>query len=85
MTINAKELRNGVTLLDEILEKGDEQEVVVTVRGKPKYVVMPIEKYTQLRELELEAALIEARRDLSSGNVKEVTVDEHIQEVAGEQ
>ena len=41
--------------------------VIITVRGKNKYVVLPIEKYNYLRECELETALLETKKDIKEG------------------
>ena len=69
--ITANELKTkGVSVLNE--ETSDGNEVIVTVRGKNRYVVVPIEKYNYLRECELEAALLETKRDIKEGKfVKE--------------
>jgi hypothetical protein len=56
-----------------------EREAIITVRGKKRFVVMDIEHYQYLRECELEAALLEARNDLESGNFIVETVEQHLQ------
>lgn len=77
MTVMANELKTrGVTAIDEALQKDDE--VMISVRGKSKYVVMDIEHYNYLRECELEAALIETRRDMEAGRAKTMSADAHI-------
>ncbi len=77
MTIMANDLKTrGVTLLDEALKKDDE--VVISVRGKSKYVVIDLEHYNYLRECELEAALIQTHKEIKEGKVKILTADEHI-------
>ena len=77
MTVMANELKTrGVTAIDEALQK--DEEVIISVRGKSKYVVMDIEHYNYLRECELEAALIETRRDLEAGRAKTLSAEEHI-------
>ena len=54
-SITANELKvRGVSAVEEYLE--DDDEVVVSVRGRDTYVVMRIEKYAGLREFELSAA-----------------------------
>ncbi len=66
--IAANDLKiHGVSLLEESLQA--EAEAVITVRGKEQYVVMRVEQYHYLREMELEAALLEAMRDISNGDV----------------
>jgi hypothetical protein len=77
MTIMANELKTrGVTLLDEALKQDDE--AIISVRGKSKYVVMDLEHYNYLRECELEAALIETHKEIQEGKAKILTADEHI-------
>ncbi len=75
--ITANDLKTkGVTILDQ--ETSDNNEVIVTVRGKNKYVVIPIEKYNYLRECELEAALLEAKNDIKEGKFIKESVEKHI-------
>lgn len=77
MTIMANDLKTrGVTLLDEALKQDDE--AIISVRGKSKYVVMDLEHYNYLRECELEAALIETHKEIQEGRAKILTADEHI-------
>ena len=77
MTIMANDLKTrGVTLLDEALKQDDE--AIISVRGKSKYVVMDLEHYNYLRECELEAALIETHKEIKEGRAKILTADEHI-------
>ena len=71
----------GVTALEENLQT--EPEAVITVRGKEQYVVMRIEHYHYLREMELEAALLEARRDLANGDAIRESAEAHVNRVAG--
>jgi len=77
MTIMANDLKTrGVTLLDEALQQDDE--AIISVRGKSKYVVMDLAHYNYLRECELEAALIETHKEIQEGRAKTLTADEHI-------
>ncbi len=79
-TITANDLKKqGVSLLDPILK--DEQEAVITVRGERKYVVMDMEAYNHLRECELEAALMESKRDLETGKFVSESVADHIRRI----
>jgi prevent-host-death family protein len=78
--ITANELKTkGVSILNE--ETSDGTEVIITVRGKNKYVVLPIEKYNYLRECELEAALLEAKKDLKEGKFVKESVEKHIKRI----
>jgi prevent-host-death family protein len=79
--ITANELKTkGVSILNE--ETSDGNEVIVTVRGKNKFVILPIEKYNYLRECELEAALLEAKRDIKEGRFIKEPVEKHIKRIA---
>ena len=79
-TITANELKKqGVSVLDPILK--EESEAVITVRGERKYVVMDMQAYNHLRECELEAALMESRRDLESGKFVSESVADHIRRI----
>jgi len=55
--------------------------VIVTVRGTSKYVILPIEKYNYLRECELEAALLETKRDIKEGKIIKESVEKHIKRI----
>jgi prevent-host-death family protein len=79
-TITANELKTkGVTILND--ETADGTEVIITVRGKNKFVVLPIEKYNYLRECELEAALLETKRDFKEGKFIKESVEKHIKRI----
>jgi len=81
--ITANELKTkGVSVLEQYLT--DNPEIVITVRGKEKYVVMELAHYTYLRECELETALHEARADYEAGNYVVESVDDHIQRLKNE-
>ena len=75
--ITAKDLKTkGVTIMDKETSNG--YEVIVTVKGKNKYVVLPIEEYYHLRECELEAALLETKRDIKEGKFVKESVRKHV-------
>jgi prevent-host-death family protein len=79
-TITANELKTkGVTILTD--ETADGTEVIITVRGKNRFVVLPIEKYNYLRECELEAALLESKRDIKEGKFIKESVEKHIKRI----
>lgn len=58
-----------------------DRELVITVRGKEKFVVMDMQQYNYLRECELDAALHETRADYEAGRFVAEGVEEHIQRV----
>ncbi len=78
--ITANELKTkGVTILND--QTADGSEVIITVRGKSKYVILPIEKYNYLRECELDAALQETRNDIKTGKFIKESVEKHIKRI----
>ncbi len=81
--ITANDLKKkGVSVLDPILK--DEEEVVITVRGQSRYVVMDMDAYNHFRECELEAALLETKRDLAEGKHVSESVADHIRRITDE-
>ncbi len=76
--ITANELKTrGVSILEQYL--AENSEIVITVHGQEKYVVMALEHYTYLQECELDTALHEAQADYKAGNYVVESVDAHIQ------
>jgi len=81
--IAANELKTrGVSALDEGLQ--NEPEAMITVRGKNQYVVMRIEQYHYLREMELEAALLEVRQDIKNGHAMHESAEAHVNRISEE-
>lgn len=78
--ITANDLKTkGIACLEESL--ADKTEDIISVRGKECFVVMKIEQYHYLREMELEAALYEARQDMASGQFSKDTIDQHVDDL----
>jgi len=78
--ISANDIKTkGVSCFEESLSH--QPEVVITVRGKQRYVVMKMEQYNYLREMELEAALLEVTQEVSAGHITKKTVKEHVSEI----
>ena len=76
--ITANELKTkGVASIDAAL--AEQEEAIISVRGKERYVVMDMETYNRLRVCELEAALYQARREIAEGKGIEESVDEHLE------
>ena len=79
-TITANDLKTkGVSILNE--KTSDGNEIIITVRGKNKYVVLPIEKYNYLRECELEAALLETKKNIKEEKFFKESVGKHIKRI----
>ncbi len=80
MIVSANDIKTkGVTLLDKLFEKASE--VIINVRGKNKYVVIDIERYKQLRTLELDRLYEETMQEIKEGRFKTQSVEEHLSEL----
>lgn len=78
--LTANDLKTrGISAVEEGLEQNDE--VLISVRGKERYVVMAIETYNRLRELELAAAVAEAKADYAAGRYNTESVEDHIKRI----
>jgi len=78
--ITANELKTrGVSAVEDRLE--NEEEVIISVRGKDRYVVLSLEKYARLKEFELDMAVMEARADYEAGNIITESVEDHMKRV----
>jgi len=82
-TVTANELKTrGISAVEDLLET--EEEVIISVRGVAKYVLMGLEKYARLRESELDMAIKEARADYEAGRVITESVDDHMTRLSDE-
>jgi prevent-host-death family protein len=78
--ITANDLKTkGITAIDELVAGNDG--VIITVRGKEKYVVLSMDEYNQLRELELDAAIQETRKDIAEGRFHSGSVEDHMKRI----
>jgi prevent-host-death family protein len=83
ITVTANKLKTqGVSSIAKALEES--REVIISVRGKPRYAVMTIEDYDRLREGEIEAAWFRARQDVEQGRFTTESADEHIARIQTE-
>jgi len=81
--VTANDLKTkGISDIERALQ--DAQEVVISVRGKPRYVVMDITHYDFLRECEIAAAWAQTREDVAIGRYRREGADVHIARVKGE-
>ncbi len=79
-TITANQLKTkGVTAIQENISKYNE--LVITVRGKEKFVIMDMKHYNYLRECELDAALHQAKADYQDGNYITENVEAHVKRI----
>jgi len=83
MVIPANELKiKGVSTIEAMLETLDE--VLISIRGKNRFVVVDIERYNYLRECELERALKEVEEDRANGRSRVLSTEEHFKELDNE-
>ena len=76
MIITANELKTkGISLVEKLLKRTSE--VFVSVRGKKKFVILPIEEYEKLKEAELESVLRQAEKDYQEGRYVVESAEEH--------
>ena len=78
--ITASDLKmRGVSALEEGLQ--DPSELMITVRGKEKYVVLKLGRYHYLREMELDVALLEAKQGIKRDFAISKTTETHVQNI----
>ena len=66
MVVSANEVkRHGVSLFDKLFKKVDD--IIISVRGKKKYVVIDYEEYKKYREYQLNKAYEEVMEDIKNG------------------
>ena len=76
-TLTANELKiKGASAIEGALSS--QQEAIISVRGKERFVVMTMDHYHYLRECELEAALAETRADLAAGRFVKDSAEGHL-------
>ncbi len=75
--LTANDLKTrGVSALEKAL--GEDDEATISVRGKPRYVVMSLDHYEQLREAEIASAWQAAKAAEAGGDCIVETASEHI-------
>ena len=78
--ITANDLKvKGIATIEDSLSQ--QTEAVITVRGKPRYVITTLEHYDHLRDCELEAALQEAKDDIAAGRCVQESAEQHVKRV----
>ncbi|MGA1861427.1 type II toxin-antitoxin system prevent-host-death family antitoxin [Deferribacter thermophilus] len=81
MILSANELKiKGISFVEKLIKKYNE--VFITVRGKKKFVILPIEEYEKLKEAELEKIIKEAEEDYKKGKYIKETAEEHFKRLS---
>lgn len=80
MMITANELKvKGVQAFAHIVDEWTS--AFISVRGKPKYIIMTKERYDDILERETLLAWKEAKEDIKNGDFHTGTVEEHLKEI----
>ena len=81
VVITANEVkRRGISYLVKII-KNSADEILITLRGKVQLVVVPVDEYERLKELELKEALNEVMKECKEGEFTEETAEDHIKKL----
>lgn len=59
-----------------------DEEVIISVRGQDRYVIMDLEKYNKLREYELAMAVQEAKAAVAAGQYVTESVADHMRRIS---
>ncbi|MFI5293656.1 MAG: type II toxin-antitoxin system prevent-host-death family antitoxin [Thermodesulfovibrionales bacterium] len=80
MIVTANELKTkGISYLEGLLRKY--KEIFISVRGKSRFVLLPIEEYERLKEADLEMAVREAEEDYKKGRFVVETAEKHFKRI----
>lgn len=81
--ITANDLQTrGIADIERVLTQ--EQEVVISVDGQPRYVVVELAHYTYLRECETAAAWLKSRKDIAAGRYVSESAHAHMARIERE-
>lgn len=72
----------SISTIERLLRHAEE--VVISVRGKPRYVVMELARYDDLRECEIAAAWAQTRADVAGEGYRREGADAHIARIQAE-
>ncbi len=79
MTISANEVKiKGVSVFEQMFEKFSE--VIINVRGKNKYCVIPFNEYEEFRAYKLDKAYKEAIEDINE-NKYNTDMEQHFKDI----
>ncbi len=82
-TITANDLKTrGVSIIEEQL--ANTSEAIISVRGKDRFIVMSLEHFREMREIEIEAAWMRVKADMEAGRYRKESVAEHLARIGAE-
>lgn len=80
MNISLSQLSNqDISLIENNLH--EDNELIITVNGEERFVIMRSEHYQYLRECELEVALYQSKSCLEKGDFVIESVDDHLKRI----
>jgi len=80
MIITANEVKTkGVSFIEKVVKKFGE--AIISVRGKRKYIVLPVEEYERLKEIELDRIIELAEEDYRKGRIIKETAEKHFKRI----
>jgi PHD/YefM family antitoxin component YafN of YafNO toxin-antitoxin module len=69
----------GISFINKFIKNKDK--VIVSVRGKKKYVILSIEEYEHIRDLEIEQAVKQAEDDYNNNRYIAESAEEHFKRI----
>jgi hypothetical protein len=77
--ITANDLKvQGIKAIHNELINNDE--AIISYRGKPQYAVIDFKKLEEIRAFEIDKAYLEAMEDIKQGKYKTIATDEDLEE-----
>ena len=76
MIITATDIKTkGISFVEKLIEKYGK--VFISISGKRKFVILPIDEYEKLKEVELEMVIKQAEEDYKNGRYIKESAEEH--------
>ncbi len=76
--ITANDLKvQGIKAIHDELKNNDE--AIISYRGKPQYAVIDFKKLEEMRTFEIDKAYLEAMEDIKKGNYKTIATEEDLE------
>jgi PHD/YefM family antitoxin component YafN of YafNO toxin-antitoxin module len=80
MIVPANDLKKkGVKLIDDLIKKSSE--IIISVRGKHKYVIIDVDRYERFKDSEIELAYFEAVKDFKEKKFH-TNIEAHIKNIS---
>ncbi len=77
--ITANDLKvKGIKAIHQEINENDE--AIISFRGKPRYIVIDFDKYDELRALELDKTYLETMQEIKQGKCKTISTNDELEE-----